>query len=368
MKRIAYIAVLALIMVVGVVTSCTKSDDNATPSSGLDRQPMLTSYADNYVIPAYADMLEKLQELKAAIESFNANSTQQQLQSASNIWRNAYATWQKVDLLEFGPAFDNSLRSFVNTYPVTVSKLEANITSGSYDLEAFGNKDAQGFPALDYLLNGTSLDKYTNDANAAARKQYLLAVVDKMVEKVTAVSNEWGTYRNTFVNSTGTDVNSSLSIMVNNFVLYYERYLRGGKIGLPVGAMTGVAKPELVEAYYSQELSKNLLYAALASVQSFYGGYGYDGIQRGESMKSYLAAIGTKDENGVLIADLIDTELEQALKAVTNIGTPIADAVQNDRPTVLTAYEEIQDVVALLKVDMVSAFSISITYTDNDGD
>ncbi len=368
MKRIVYTAVLAVLVVAGAVTSCKKSDDTANPTSGLDRQPMLINYADNYVIPAYTDMLSKMQELKSAIESFNANPTQEQLQSASNVWRHAYATWQKVDLLEFGPAYDEQLRSYMNTYPVTTPKLENNITSGVWDFEAFGSRDVQGFPALDYLINGTSLDKYTTDQYANARKLYLLEVVDKMIAKLTRINESWYAYKSTFISSTGTDVNSSLSLMVNNFVLYYERYLRGGKIGLPVGAMTGVAKPELVEAYYSQELSKNLLYAALATVKNYYQGVGYNGVQAGESMQSYLRAIGTKDESGTPMADVIVKELDEALNAITNIGTPIADAVQNDRQTVLKAYEEIQDVVALFKVDMVSAFSISITYTDNDGD
>ena len=368
MKRIVYISVLAVLMVVGAATSCTKSNDGGTePSNGLDRQPMLINYADNYVIPGYLDMLSKLEELKTTIITFNSNTNQEKQQAVSNSLRGAYTTWQKVDLLEFGPAYEEQLRSYMNTYPVTVSKLQSNMSSSGYDLEAFGNRDAQGFPALDYLINGTSLDKYTSDVLATARKQYLMAVVNKMIEKVTRVNEGWNTFRSTFIISTGTDVNSSLSVMVNNFVLYYERYLRGGKIGLPVGAMTGVAKPELVESYYSPELSENLLIEALVAVQAFYKGIGNNG-NSGESLKSYLMSLGTKDDNGVLIAEVIETELQEAMSAVSNINGTIATAVQNDRQTVLKAYEEIQDVVALLKVDMVSAFSISITYTDNDGD
>src|SRR5690606_15309447 len=126
---------------------------------------------------------------------------------------------------------------YLNIYPVTVSELENNMTSGNYDLETFGNKDAQGFPALDYLLNGIALDKYTTDPQAANRKQYLLAVVNKMLQKTTEVRDEWNSYKNTFITGTGTDAGSAFSHMVNNYILYYERYFRSGKIGLPVGAM-----------------------------------------------------------------------------------------------------------------------------------
>jgi predicted lipoprotein len=279
-------------------------------------------------------------------------------------------------MLEFGPAEEVSLRMYINTYPVTVSKVSANISSGSYDLEQFAHKDAQGFAAVDYLLNGIAstnaavIELYTTDAQATNRKKYLQDVVAKMHSKVQSVNSSWATYETTFVNSTGTDASSSTSKMVNAFVLYYERYLRAGKIGLPAGVMTGVAKPELSEAFYSPDLQKELAVTSLTSVLNFYEGksYGTGSGTVGPSMKSYLAAIGTKDDNGKLMADLISEELQQALTAMQNVNGSIAGNVTSNRPAMLQLYDELQQVVPLLKVDMVSAFGISITYVDNDGD
>ena len=68
------------------------------------------------------------------------------------------------------------------------------------------------------------------------------------------------------------------------------------------------------------------------------------------------------------MADLVTKELNDASTALAAINTPLKDAVQNNRTAVLNTYEQIQQVVPLLKVDMVSAFGISITYVDNDGD
>lgn len=368
MKKWGLFTGLVLAVLTAAISCNKEKNTNPGNNSGLDRKPMLENYANNYIIPAYADMVVQLSDLKTKIEAFTTAPGSNTIEAAQSSLRSAYITWQKVDMLEFGPAEGTVLRGYMNIYPATISKINTNISNGSFELEQFGNRDAQGFPALDYLLNGNTLSMYTSDVQATNRKQYLLAVINKMLEKTTGVKNEWDTYKNTFVNATGTDVNSGLSQMVNAYVLYYERYLRSGKIGLPVGAMTGVAKPDIVESFYNQPLSKELAATALKSVMNFYSGKSYNGSSTGESMKSYLAALGTKDESGVLMSDYIETEMNAALTALNGLNTTIRDGVQNNRTQVLSIYEELQDVVPLLKVDMVSAFSISITYTDNDGD
>ncbi|MFA6060065.1 MAG: imelysin family protein [Taibaiella sp.] len=364
---------LILLMIAGFV-SCKKSDDKGSGDNGLDRKPMLTNYADNYILPAYQAMETGLTTLQAQATAFTEQPTEANLSSLKATWRSAYLTWQTVDLLEFGPAEEVSLRMYMNTYPVTTTKVEENISSGNYNLETFGNKDAQGFPALDYLINGLGntsasiLEKYTTDPLAANYKKYLKDVIAKMQEKITSVKNSWTNYRNTFISAAGTDVNGSISKMTNAYVLYYERFLRSGKIGYPVGAMTGVALPTHVEAYYTPEFSKELAVKALESVIAFYEGKNYDGTVTTEGMKSYLAAVGTKDESGTLMADVISTEFNTALNALKGFNTTFRDGVVNNRPAILGIYENLQQVVALLKVDMVSAFGISITYVDNDGD
>lgn len=367
MKKWGLFTGLVLAVLTAAISCNKEKNTNPGNNSGLDRKPMLENYTNNYIIPAYDDLVIKLQALQSNAESFTANPNGSTHNDLFLSWFIAYATWQKIDMLEFGPAERVGLRVYMNIYPVTVSKLNNNIASGTYNLEEFGNRDVQGFPALDYLINGSTVQSYITGPDATNKKNYLKAVIAKMLEKTTAVKNEWGSYKSTFVSATGTDVNSSLSQMVNAYVLYYERYLRSGKIGLPAGVMTGIPKPEIIESFYYQTGSKDLAKAALTAVMDFYSGKSYDGKSSGESMKSYMTALGTKDDAGKLMADVITHEMQEASAAFISSGT-LYNNIQNDRPQILTFYEELQDVVPLLKVDMVSAFSISITYTDNDGD
>ena len=365
---------VVLMSVILCLSSCKKEDSPGDKDNGLDRKPMLTHYADQYILPAYNQMQNSLNVLKTKADAFAAAPDENTLGQLQQAWKNAYIDWQKTDLVEFGPGEEVSLRMYMNTYPTTPSKIDNNIATGSYDLETFGNKDAQGFPGLDYLLNGIAgtpaaiVTLYTTDMQATARKQYVQAIITKMIEKVNGVKQNWASYRTTFVEKTGTDANSSLSKMTNAFVLYYERYLRSGKIGYPAGVMTGVALPSHTEAFYSPTLSKELAVASLKSVIAFYEGKSYDGSTSGACMKTYLAAIGTKDAGGNLMADVISTRLQEALAALEGLNGTIKNAVTDNRTEVLKVYEELQQVVALFKVDMVSAFGISITYVDNDGD
>lgn len=363
MKKWQYIsAIFSLTIVLGVL-SCNKTGDKPEPTSGLDRKPMLENYANSYIVPGYADMLKQLEALQQSVNSFVQAPDAAKLSQVQNNLTSSYMQWQAVAMFEFGPAEDVALRTYINTYPVTVSKLDKNITAGSYNLEEFGNKDAQGLPAVDYLVNGISLEMYTTDAQADNRKKYLQDVVNKMLEKATTVNSTWSSYKNTFIESTGTDANSSISQMVNGIVLYYERYLRGGKIGIPVGAMTGNALPTNVESLYSPENSLKLASAALNNFKAFYETIGDEA-----SLQSYLKALDIKDDNGVLLATLIENEITEAMVELSQLNGTLIDNINNNRTAVLELYDEIQDVVPLLKVDMVSALSISITYTDNDGD
>jgi predicted lipoprotein len=372
-KRILYTALSCCFGLI-LFFSCKKNDGNTSNTGNFDRKAMLTDYADGYILPAYQDMLAKLNDLKTKTDLFTASPDSVLLADLRASWQAAYFTWQRVDLLEFGPAEDITLRMYMNIYPASATKINSYISSGSYDLESFGSNDAKGFPALDYLLNGLAatnedvIAHYTTNMNAGNRKQYLLAVVNKMIEKTGQVNDQWTAYRNTFIESTGTDVNSSFSKMTNAFVLYYERYLRGAKIGSPVGAMTGVAVPAYTEAYYTPVVSKELAVEAVRSVKQFYQGVRYDGATDGKGLSDYLTAVGTKDDNGQLIAALIVDELDEAISSLESLNGTIRESVTNNRPAVLAIYDDLQDLVPLFKVDMVSALGISITYVDNDGD
>ena len=99
----------------------------------------------------------------------------------------------------------------MNVYPVSTARVESNVSTGSYDLSNANNFAAQGFPTLDYLLNGIGstdeeiLEKYTNDNKYL---DYLKAITDEMLSSSEKVINDWETYKNEFIISTDNNATS----------------------------------------------------------------------------------------------------------------------------------------------------------------
>jgi hypothetical protein len=291
----------------------------------------------------------------------------------------AYLEWQKVELFEFGPADKYTLRNLYNIYPADVGGIIANINDPSANLDVAASYSRQGFPALDYLLNGLGDDDaailaaYTTDEDAAKRIEYLNRLVTRMNTLLTNVITEWnGSYRETFVSKTGLDIGSSMGQAVNAYVLYYERYIRSGKIGIPSGTAiggTGQAYPERVEAFYKKDISGLLATNAHQAAQNFFNGIDLNTGQPGPSLKSYLDALGAKDNSSeTLLSDLINDQFDIISQKLDQLSPDYHQQIQTGNEKMADTYAEMQKLVRMLKVDMTSAMSVTITYTDNDGD
>ena len=187
-----------------------------------------------------------------------------------------------------------------------------------------------------------------------------------MDQLFTGVQGQWnGPYRATFIGNTGTNAGSSLSLAVNAFSRYYEHFLRSGKIGIPAGAMTGTAATGKIEAYYyRRELPLELAVTAHAAVQNAFNG------RTGQpSLKTYVDALGAKDSRtGQSLTQIINAQFGTAAQQLATLGPDLHATIQTRNAAALQAFAEMQKAVRLLKVDMTSAMSVTVTYVDNDGD
>lgn len=379
MLRFVSVKLFVLACMAAFLISC-KNDpkDNSTPTgSDSDRGLMLKNIADNIIIPAYANFNVKLDNMISKSDAFRADPTTTTLTEFRTAWQEAYIEWQKAALFDFGPALDNSLSSFMNIYPTNVTTINANIASGNASLETFSSYPAQGFPALDYLINGIAatdadiVTLYTTDVDADKRKAYVLRLTDQMHTKFAAVNNAWnGAYRNTFVASSGMGIYSSTSLMVNGVVFYYERYLRSGKFGIPSGAMVGgTLLPTPVEAYYKKDIGRTLAQTTHQAFIDFFNGKGVLTGTEGPSLKTYLNAVDAKDATTqILLSDIINTQFDVVNTKIAALSEDLSNEVLTNNAAMVAVYTELQTAVRMMKVDMTSALSITITYADNDGD
>jgi hypothetical protein len=367
---------LALFAVMAIGACSDSEDDGSGQTDTFDRKALLENVADNIIIPALQDLSTDLAALKISKNLFIAAPNQTNLEDLREDWLAAYLTWQYVEMINIGKA-EEILYSFqMNIYPTNVSDIQANMNmvNGAYDLTTPENNDAVGFPAVDYLLYGTAtidadiISFYSSDIKASSHQQYLSDIIDQMHSLTTAVLNDWtGSYRDTFVNSTDNTASSSLNMMTNDFVFYYEKGLRANKIGIPAGVFSTSPLADRVEGLYSREFSKELALKGLQAVDDFFNGRSYGGTTTGSSYASYLTLLrnnsGTSDLTGI-----INSQLNTARAQMNLLGDNFFDQVNTDNVMMTATYDELQRATVLFKVDMLQTLSISVDYVDSDGD
>lgn len=367
---------IAICLILALAISCSSSDDSSNGGAdNFDRQALLTNLADNIIIPSYQDFDNKLGSLKSSIETFVTTPNQTNLNSARNSWLVAYKSWQHVEMFNIGKAEElNQYYFFMNIYPVSAADIEGAVASGSYDLDSPNFHDAQGFPALDYLLYGVAEDdsailaKFSTDENADGYKDYLVDVINQMDQLTTEVVSDWtNSYRGQFVNSTENTATSSLNKFVNDFIFYYEKSLRANKFGIPAGVFSTTPLPEKVEAYYKRDISRELSLEALEAVQNVFNGKSFNGTQTGPSFKTYLDHLNTNEDSQNL-STAINDQLNVARTIIQSLDNDFYQQIMTDNSKMTEAYDALQKVVVYLKVDMLQAFNISVDYVDADGD
>jgi predicted lipoprotein len=378
-KTMAYLKYLVIVVCLLLVTfsSCDNGGEPSTTDNNKDREEILIHWVDNIIKPSYSTFKTKLDVMIVSANAFTSSPEISTLNDFRNAWEEAYIEWQRVELFEFGAADQLTARNFFNIYPTNVSQINTYINDPGLSLDVPAAYAVQGFPAIDYMLNGIAVDDaatvaaYTSDTDAAKRIAYLSKLVARMDTVLTSIIEIWNSsYRDTFISKTGLDIGSSTGNVVNAYVLEYERYVRSGKIGIPSGIFSsGVVQPEKVEAFYKKDISKSLALAANQAARDFFNGKNPSTGQNGPSFKSYLDALGAKDDvSGAMLSTVIDDQFEIVTNSLNGLSQDFTAQIQNDNSAMTDTYTDMQKLVRLLKLDMTSAMSVTITYTDNDGD
>lgn len=359
MKTVKMIALLASVML--WVLACGKSDKGGSDDKGAAdtfKKTMLINYADNLIAPAYADLQTKVDLMETAINSFlsaPASGTQAAVKAP---FKNAYLAYENISALYFGPGAALQLNNSFNTFPTSITKVEAGIQSGNYNFAAPVVSDSiQGFPALDYLLfNADAITQFTG-STAVNRKKYVTDILIRIKTVLTNVTGQWkNSYRDAFVNNLQTNVGSSIGSLVNQFAFEMDA-MKGPRIGYPFGKQSnGIVFANKCEGYFSG-ITKELAIANLTSLKKYFTGGTADGIA------DYLVLLGKQTLNNDVLS-----QFDVALNALNAIPDPMSAAFSGNATLVENAYKEVQKLLTLIKTDVASATAVQITYMDNDGD
>ena len=357
-----------------------QKDDNGCLYEDYDKLSLLTNLADNYIIPSLDAYKNKIITLNIHTDSFIENPSISNLTLLRTNWEEALLNWQDIGFLEFGPSEYILLRKQTNTFPIDTTELNNFITLADWNLEYTSSYDSKGLQAFDYLLfkpGHTDSELITYFQNNTNAKNYLKALADDLTQNINYVNNQWVTYREDFINdyevtqsnfSTNSQ-GSSISNIINALCLHYEFYIRRGKVGLPLGVFNGFSQlelPELVECYYSGKSNQNLV-RSVNSLRKYVIGSSYLNNDNGLGLDDYMDFVNAEQSTQQL-STVIDNQFLTILGELDNINGPLSEEVINNKSQITQTYQELQQLVPYIKVDMTSALGVLITYQDNDGD
>jgi predicted lipoprotein len=368
--------ILLIISFVAFIAACSSNGENSNADGdNYNRTALLTNWADNIIIPSYENYKVKLQIVVTNSNTFTTTPTEANLQTLRASWLEAYKAYQYIAMYNFGKAEEINLNSASNTYPTSAAGIESNIATGVYNLTLLSQFNKQGFPALDYLINGLGADDativgfYATNANATNYKQYLTAVAARLKTIADAVVTDWNSgFRNSYVTSNGTSVSSSVNKTTNLFVKNLEKDIRTQKIGYPAGIFSGDVKfPGSVEGYYKNDISKELLNISIKASQDFFNGKHFNHATTGEGLKSYLDHLNAV-KNGQKLSDLINNQFATCYMVNNTLNNSFSQQINTDNSKMIAAYDALQQNVIYTKLDMMQSLKITIDYVDGDGD
>lgn len=340
------------------------------PVDNFDRGEMLDFWAKQQIVPALEAYTIDLALLQVRKDDFLEDKTLDNLELFRNAYFSAYLGWQTVAMFDIGKAEAIGYRNFVNTYPTDVELIENNITKGAYNLELPSNFDAQGFPALDYLLFGMYEDNidYAKKLSQSNHLTYISDLVERLFYLNSLITSDWetGDFKTEFVDNNGSSATASTDKLVNDFLFYYEKFFRAGKIGIPAGVFSGDPLSDKVEAPYSG-YSKQLCLKAFDATQNFFNGVSFDETASGPSLKQYLQSVAKANDTEAIAQKIID-QWQLAENEILGLEEDFQQQIEVDNSKMLATYNKLQKAVIIMKVEMMQALNIQIDYVDADGD
>ncbi|MEO1436147.1 MAG: imelysin family protein [Bacteroidota bacterium] len=358
-------AVLVVLVSSMIFTACGDEEepDDQGPTE-TDFTNLLTNQVDNVIIPSVEDYQQAMLELDNAVAEFSNDLSQANLSFLRTVYLNAYLKYQAVAVHNYFATTNQGLVLNTNLYPVDVDLLENLIESESYNFNTTAQQRANGFPAMDYLLFGPSdvLTYFNDDSKILA---FLNALIDDMKVRADAIASTWkGDLRDNFIGNGGTALGSSISVQLNESLLYYEIHIRENKVGIPIGRLGPNDSPipaddTKIEAFYQsmsdggESITLSLLRAAIEEMEDLYLGTTASG-SNGQGYDDLLIA---RDQAA------IDTDIKAQFAAIyAEIGS--RTSISGDEEL----YNTVQQLVTLYKSDLFPILNVQDADGMSDGD
>jgi predicted lipoprotein len=335
------------------------SAQTTTPAL-LTKQAALQNVLSQQIIPGYRGLAAKCHALTVALDNLDEAPAPAGLEPARKAWTAALLEARRVQWLQSGPIADRESLSWFYYSKVLPERIDGILGSSRSIDDAYVGEfgaSARGLFALEQLL--FQPEPAGAPAGAAPNKrriQYALVLSRQLETRANQIAVDWS--------ATGDQAagpkflaagQPSLSLVVNELAQSLEQIAEqrlNFVLLLPQPVSHQLNRIEGSKSRTSQQSVLELLEGA----RSIYRG------NDGNGLEGFLRHLNAP------LADRLNSQFEAALSGVKALDGPLEQAAATKRPLLQSAYEKTRALEVMFKVDVASAFGVTLTFTSNDGD
>lgn len=362
-----------LLCTLGGIVWLSASDSPSSAPAG--RAAILEQGIRKVAQPGIDRLVAAVAELKASARQLSETPSAEPVKACQVAWRHVHEAWKHFQPSAGACGLDATLVSEISYWPAFASSIE-NVVKSPRPLDpAFFEilgAGAKGFYALEYLLFDLpagntgrvgndaapkkprlSAAKLLDDPTSARRRAYVLGLAEHLANRCESLQHylrqaeypaQWA--------GRGQE---ALNQVVNHLVEVLE-----------VSGVGRLARQlELLD-------NRRLTYEAIEGIASEASLTAFTAMVDGaEQLYSGANGPGLDDEARAINPDLADRLQKQFLTAKSafhKLGSPLDEALINNRANVEQALAEIRTLEVLIKADLASALGVTITFGSNDGD
>lgn len=351
--------------------ACGKDDDkDDTPVDNFNRKELFTSLGDKVILPTFLDFVSATDSLFQKAQALQNQVDPTTLYEIQVAWLKAKEASKRIEQLKFGPLNDTKMYSLVDKWATNDGFIEGFISGTDPITNSFiegKGATSKGLPAIEYLIfnidnPSATLSALTNDSR---RVDYVVACCENLNQKALEIASFWSPLGDNYVaqyaTNTGGGLDGSLSQTVNQMSSHIE-FLTVTKVGKPLGKELNTSiRVTQLEAYRSNS-SKEALIANIDIFKSL-----FTGTENNTGFDDYLDYLGAMKSGKLLSTAILEqTDLVQANLA--NMTGSLREELISSPQNVEELYQNLKALLVLVKTDMTSALSVTLTFSDNDGD
>lgn len=337
-------------------------------SATFTRERMLENLGSNVLASGWGEISARCRELTNCLGQLVDAPNQLTLEKSRAAWLAAAQASARMRCFQSGPIAERDWTSTFNYWKVLPDRIQGVLHSSSNTVDqAFLDNlgcETKGLFAIECLLcqqastnqNSPLILAALTGQNRERARSYLLALGRELASQATVIANDWNS-----IDASGAHTKfvragqQSVNLLVNQLAACLEDVSENHLHFVLVLPNPISRQLYRVERSRSGTSLEGVL-ATLEGAQRLFQGGGGLGLR--DAVKQVNPELEKR------IADQFDA----TISCIKALGAPLEQVVVKNRPALENAYEKARALEVPIKVDVVSALGVTLTFSSSDGD